>query len=74
MNPVSPEFLAALRGPHRIVVEVDVIQFGQTIVSGLQVVDGSVTLDAGAATYGQCEVTTNYPGPLPATGHFGMEL
>ena len=28
MNPVSPEFLAALRGPHRIVVEVDVLQFG----------------------------------------------
>ena len=75
MNPVTPEFLAALRGSHRMIGEVDVQQFGQIIVSGLQVVDGSVTLDAGAATYGQCEITTTYPGRFPIeSGQFGMEL
>jgi hypothetical protein len=74
MNPVTAEFLAAIRWPHKMVVEVDVLQFGQVVVSGLQIVDGSVTLDAGAAVYGSCEVTTIYPGQLPATGQFGMEL
>jgi hypothetical protein len=57
-----------------MVVEVDVLQGGHTVISGLPVIDGSVTLDAGAATYGQCEVTTSYPGPFPVTGRFGYEL
>jgi hypothetical protein len=74
MNPVSPEFLTALRGPHRMAVQVDVLQEGEVIVPNLRVVEGTVTLDASAAVYGQCEVTTTYPGQLPATGQFGMEL
>jgi hypothetical protein len=56
-----------------MVVEVDVLQFGQTIMSGLQVVDGSVTLDAGAASYGQCEITVVTPEGFPI-GEFGTEL
>jgi hypothetical protein len=57
-----------------MVVEVDVLQNGQVLASGLQIIDGTVTLDAGAATYATCEVTTLYPGLFPATGQFGVEL
>jgi hypothetical protein len=70
---VSAEFLAAVRGPHKMVVEVDVLQNGRTILSGLQVVDGTVTLDAGAASYGQCEITVVAPEGFPV-GEFGTEL
>jgi hypothetical protein len=73
MNPVSPEFLGALRGSHRLAVQVDLLQFGQILVPDLQVVDGTVTLDAAAATYGQCEVTIIEPGQIP-TAQFGTEL
>jgi hypothetical protein len=73
MNTVTAEFLTALRGPHRMVVEVDVLQFGQLLVAGLQVVEGSVTLDGGAATYGQCDLTVVYDGQFPV-GQFGTEV
>jgi hypothetical protein len=75
MRSVSAEFLTALRGPHKMVVEVDILQFGQMLLPNLDVIDGSVTLDAGAAIYATCEVTVAQFELLGrGLSPFGLEL
>lgn len=70
MRPVSPEFLAAVRGSHTIDVQAIVVEPGQTGVAptgtAIEVIDGSVDLDATAQTWGTLHLTTPGEGRWPS--------
>lgn len=55
MYPVSPEFKAAVRGPHKATVRAEVWR-GGVFLRSLQVLDGSVDIDARRAQRRTCRV------------------
>lgn len=69
MRPVSPAFLAALRGSHRVVSEAYVVAPGQTGTAPdgteLAVVDGDVQLDASADVRATVQLTVDGTGAFP---------
>lgn len=67
MLPVSPAFLEAVRGSHQSIARARVVQPGQTGANldgrDLQIVDGSVTLDATANIRGTCDLVVKEDWP-----------
>ena len=55
MYPVSPEFKLAVRGPHHATVRAEVWR-GGTFLRSLEIVDGSVDVDARRAQRRTCQV------------------
>jgi len=64
MDAVSPAFVAALAGSFQWVVTVDVWVDGQLVASGLDVSDGSLTVDAGQAIRSRVTLTIQDPDGL----------
>lgn len=68
MWQVSDGFMAALRGPHKMVTTVDVLDAtGLTVAGGLNVVGGSLVRDRKALNYGRCSLTIADPDMTPLT-------
>lgn len=72
MLPVSPQFLAALRGSHGIVSQCLLLTppgvTGTTLVGrSLKIVSGSVTLDGSADIRATCDITVEEPWPTSTT-------
>lgn len=69
MRPVSANFLALLRGSHRITVEAMIVSPGQTGVSPngtiVQIIDGNVVLDGTADIRGTVDLTIDGTGAWP---------
>jgi len=81
MWQVSDRFLTAIRGPHRIVTVVNVLDGGQVLegFSALPVVGGQIVRDRTASHFGQGSITVAAPdlaplGPADALGPAGFEI
>jgi hypothetical protein len=66
VRPVSTAFLAAVTRSHTLATRVDVLQNGSTIVAGLSVTDGSVTIDRTADVRGRCSIVVADPALVPS--------
>lgn len=66
MRPVSSAFLAAVTRSHTLATRVDVLQNGSTILAGLSVTDGSVTIDRTADVRGRCSIVVADPALVPS--------
>lgn len=64
MRPVSAAFLSTLRESHQIGTAIDVLRGGAVIKSVMTMMDGTVTLDGGAATRGRVDATIVDDGTL----------
>jgi len=76
---VSDKFLAAIRGPHRAVTFVDVLDRGDIVKSAIAVVSGTLTRDRRAENYGRLSCVVADPNLAPTTaaselGPAGFEL
>jgi uncharacterized protein DUF5047 len=72
---VTPQFLAALRGPHTAVITCDAWRDGDLIASELPVLDGSVTVDGTAQVRRQLDVTLSPdPGLWDTLAPVGTQL
>jgi hypothetical protein len=65
MQPVSSRFLAALRGPYVRTVTADLYYSRALVVSGLPIVDGSITVDRTSKTRRSGSVTIGDPTFYP---------
>lgn len=78
MRARSPRWLAAVRRPHSVAVQVDVLYNRVVLLAGLAVADGSVTLDRGAAQLSRCDVVfvepTRIRGAAGPLSPFGYEV
>ena len=63
MNPVSPEFKLAVRGPHHATVRAEVWR-GGTFLRSLEIVDGSVDVDSRRSQRRTCQVKVPASRPL----------
>lgn len=83
MRPVTQKYLSALRGAAGVSVEAYVVEAGQTGVeptgTQIEVIGGSVKLDANAAVRSVLDLTTtaDFPGPLDEStllAPYGVEI
>jgi hypothetical protein len=67
VRPVSAAFLAAVQASHTFVTKVDILRAGQPVPggTGINVVDGSVTLERTAEVRGRCSLTIQDPALVP---------
>lgn len=74
MRAVSDRFLAALRKSHRVRSTVDVLYDNVPLFEGLDVVDGTVTLDRTAEARGRCDLTVANFDLLSTLTPYGYEI
>jgi hypothetical protein len=66
MRAASARFLAAVTRSHQLATRVDVLVNGDTVLQGLAVSEGSVTIDRTADVRGRCSITIADPALVPS--------
>lgn len=79
MKAVTARWNTAIANSHKMVTQADVLYAGVTVLTGLHVVDGTVTQDGTAAIAGRCDLTLAEPTLLPKDAGdplspFGFEI